>query len=80
MNQDLVGLIMPKRGLREGDPLSSYLYIICAEGLSTLIHDAQSKGLLHGVSVCRGAPIVSHLLFADDSFLFSMPTRGKPVL
>ena len=41
-----------------------------AEGLSTLIHKAVNRGDIHGVQVCRGAPVVFHLLFADDCFMF----------
>ncbi|KAK6128385.1 hypothetical protein DH2020_037861 [Rehmannia glutinosa] len=70
VNGRLVGPIIPKRGLRQGDPLSPYLSIICAEGLSFFIKDAESKGLIHGSRVCRKAPTVSHLFFADDSLLF----------
>ncbi|XP_019166608.1 PREDICTED: uncharacterized protein LOC109162341 [Ipomoea nil] len=62
--------IVPTRGLRKGDPLSPYLFIICAEGLSLLLQDSQAKGLLHGCRVARGAPSISHLFFADDSLLF----------
>ncbi|XP_019163599.1 PREDICTED: uncharacterized protein LOC109159940 [Ipomoea nil] len=62
--------IVPTRGLRQGDPLSPYLFIICAEGLSLLLQDSQAKGLLHGCRVARGAPSISHLVFADDSLLF----------
>ncbi|XP_019175759.1 PREDICTED: uncharacterized protein LOC109171082 [Ipomoea nil] len=62
--------IVPTRGLRQGDPLSPYLFIICAEGLSLLLQDSQAKGLLHGCRVARGAPAISHLFFADDSLLF----------
>ena len=40
------------------------------EGLSTLIHKAVNRGDIHGVQVCRGAPVMSYLLFADDCFLF----------
>jgi len=67
-NKDMVGPIIPGRGLRQGDPLSPYLLILCVEGLSALIRDAEGRGELQGVRVCRSAPIVSHL--ADDCFLF----------
>jgi hypothetical protein len=70
VNQEKVGPIFPGRGLRQGDPLSPYLFILVTEGLSTLIKKSTAKGDIHGVKICRGAPSVSHLLFADDCFLF----------
>jgi len=70
VNGEQVGPIIPGRGLRQKDPLSPYLFIICAEGLSSLIRDAETRGVLTGTKVCRQAPSVSHLLFADDCFLF----------
>jgi hypothetical protein len=69
-NGNTVGPIIPGRGLRQGDPLSPYLSIICAEGLSALIRKAEGRGDIHGVKICKNAPIISHLLFADDCFLF----------
>jgi hypothetical protein len=70
LNGNTIGPIIPGRGLRQGDPLSPYLFIICAEGLSALIRKAEGKGDVHGVKICRNAPIISHLLFADDCFIF----------
>ena len=70
MNEDLVGQFIPRRGLRQGDPVSPYLLIIGTEGLSSLINQAVSRGEVHGIKVCRGAPEVTHLLFADDSLFF----------
>jgi hypothetical protein len=46
------------------------LFILVTEGLSNLIKNSVARGDIHGVKVCRGAPSVSHLLFADDCFLF----------
>ncbi|KAK2419793.1 hypothetical protein QL285_030613 [Trifolium repens] len=60
----------PQRGLRQGDPLSPYLFIICADVLSGLIAQAHQNRLLHGVKVANGAPEITHLLFADDSIFF----------
>ncbi|GAU47702.1 hypothetical protein TSUD_190310 [Trifolium subterraneum] len=70
MNSDQVGPISPGRGLRQGDPLSPYLFILVTECLTALIHQTVGRGDLHGVRICRGAPEVSHLLFANDCFLF----------
>ncbi|XP_074278012.1 uncharacterized protein LOC141601617 [Silene latifolia] len=60
----------PTRGLRQGDPLSPYLFILCAEVLSSLIRREIENGALHGVRIATQAPIISHLFFADDSILF----------
>ncbi|CAH9117150.1 unnamed protein product [Cuscuta europaea] len=53
-----LGPIIPGRGLRQGDPLSPYLFILVAEGLSSLLRRADSRCDVHGVAVCRGAPKV----------------------
>jgi hypothetical protein len=70
LNAERVGPIAPGRGLRQGDPLSPYLFLLVAEGLSALIHEAVGRGKLHGAKICRRAPVVSHLLFADSCFCF----------
>ena len=64
------GLIHPQRGLRQGDPLSPYLFLLCAEGLHAIIQQAADSGSITGVSLCRAGPKVTHLLFADNSLLF----------
>ena len=64
------GCINPTRGLHQGDPISPYLFLLCAEGLSAMIKREMSFGSLNGGQVCRGAPQISHLLFADDSIIF----------
>ena len=65
-----MGSITPTRGIRQGDPLSPYLFLLCAEGLSSLIKAFMANGDLKGISVCRGGPELSHLFFADDSLIF----------
>jgi len=64
------GNIMPSRGLRQGDPLSSYLFLLCADGFSSLINKPIRRQAMSGLSICRGCPMISHLFFADDSLLF----------
>ncbi|KAK2454351.1 hypothetical protein QL285_001920 [Trifolium repens] len=80
LNGNPVGPIIPGRGLRQGDPLSPYLFIICAEGLSSLINQAENRGDIYGVKICRNAPIISHLLFADDCFLFFRATENEAMI
>ena len=65
----LTDFFVPSRGLRQGDPLSPYLFLLCAEGLTSLITYEEEAGNIMGVKVCRDAPSVSHLLFADDSLI-----------
>lgn len=72
-----MGPINPSRGIRQGDPLSPYLFIICAEGLSSVIKEFESKKWIKGVSICRRAPVISHMLFADDSYLFCKADVGE---
>ena len=65
------GDIAPSRGLRQGDPISPYLFIICVEAFSKLISTSIDKQEINGIRIYRGAPILSHLFFADDSILFA---------
>jgi hypothetical protein len=60
----------PSRGLRQGDPLSPYLFLFVADGLSKLISKKVESQSLQELRICRGAPGISHLLFADDTLLF----------
>lgn len=69
-NGKVFGDVCPQRGIRQGDPIFPYIYILCAEGLSSILRRNEEVGLIHGVSIARGAPQISHLLFADDCYLF----------
>jgi hypothetical protein len=60
----------PSRGIRQGDPLSQYLFLFIADGLSCLIRKEIENNSLRELHICRRAPGISHLLFADDSLLF----------
>lgn len=67
---EVFGDVRPQRGIRQGDPIFPYLYILCAEGLSSIIRKNEEVGLIHGCKIARGAQAVSHLLFADDCYFF----------
>jgi hypothetical protein len=64
----------PSRGIRQGDPISPYLFLLAAEGLSCLLKSNQSSHLA-GIKVAPSAPSVNYLLFADDSLLFFKGSR-----
>ena len=70
INGEPKGRIVPTRGLRQGDPISPYLSLLCAEGLSAMLRRDDSGEYLRGISVCKRLPMVSHLLFADDCIVF----------
>ena len=70
VNGEPKGNIVPSRGIRQGDPLSPYLFLLCSEGLNALIQHAVNEDKIRGYSLCRYGPKISHLFFADDSLLF----------
>ena len=74
VNEEPHGYIQPSRGLRQGNPLSPYLFLLCAEGLHFLVKKADMDGAVQGISICRGGPKITHLFFADDSLFFSKAT------
>ena len=53
----------------QGDPVTAYLFLIAAEGLSCLLKFSSQSSLLAGIKVAPTAPAVNHLLFAYDSLL-----------
>ena len=69
-NGTLLDSFAPSRGLQQGDPLSPFLFLFVADGLSALLKDGESKGDYTLLKIFRRAPGVSHLLFADDTLLF----------
>ena len=70
INGEAHGSIVPSRRFRQGDPLSSYLFLLYTKAFSALIADASSKHVLNGISICKECPKVTHIFFADDSLLF----------
>lgn len=70
MNGKPHGVISPSRGIRQGNPISPYLFLISSEGLSSLLQRAEENFLIQGISITAGARMINHLLFADDSLIF----------
>ncbi|RYQ97763.1 hypothetical protein Ahy_B08g093845 [Arachis hypogaea] len=60
----------PSRGIRQGDPMSPYLFVLCIERLSQTISFALNQNFWEPMVLNRGGPKLSHLCFADDIVLF----------
>ena len=67
-------VIHPTRGIHQGDPLSPFLFLLCTEGLNGLISQATHQGDIHGFSLSKCIPKLTHLSFANNSLLFCRPT------
>ncbi|QHO04624.1 LINE-1 retrotransposable element ORF2 protein [Arachis hypogaea] len=61
----------PTRGIRQGDPISPYIFVLCIERLSQLINCAVNHGFWKPIRIKRRGPALSHLCFADDLILFA---------
>uniref|UniRef100_A0A803PB82 Reverse transcriptase domain-containing protein n=1 Tax=Cannabis sativa TaxID=3483 RepID=A0A803PB82_CANSA len=67
----------PNRGLRQGDPLSPFIFILCSEVLSKLIGKAEADKKLKGIRVSRNATAISHLLYADDAIFYCQASEAN---
>ena len=68
-------IFKPSRGIRQGDPISPYLFLLCAEGLSSMIKNIGPRYISRGVRVSRQSPWISHLLFADDCLILTQASK-----
>ena len=82
VNGEPTGMIYPKRGIRQGHPLSPFIFLLCTEGLHALIKHSARIGDIKGFSLCKRGPKLTHLFFTDDSLLFcrSIPEDCHNVL
>ena len=77
LNGTLLVSFAPSRGLRQGDPLSPFLFLFVADGLSAILKHEVNIGNITPIKICRRAQGISHLLFADDSLLFFEATQDQ---
>lgn len=63
INGQAKGFFKPQRTLRQGDPLSPYLFLLCAESLSHMLTTALRQGNISGCQISSSCPKISHLFF-----------------
>ena len=63
INGEHRGFVTPKRGIRQGDPLSFYLFLLCSEGMSNVLKKAEASKKISGLKISRRGPSITHLFF-----------------
>ncbi|KAG7588745.1 Reverse transcriptase domain [Arabidopsis suecica] len=77
INGQPFGYIKPERGIRQGDPLSPLLFVLCTEALIHFLKKANSEGKAAGIQFNNAGPSVNHLLFADDTLLICKANKEE---
>lgn len=70
LNDKPLPYFQPSRGIRQGDPLSPYLFTLVANFLSMIMKKAMADRTIKGIQLNRYCAVLSHLLFAEDSIFF----------
>lgn len=74
------GLIKPSRGIRQGDPISHFPFVLYTEALSRLLAKEEEAGHFKGIKISRTSPAFSYLLYADDLILFCRATMDDALI
>lgn len=74
---DQTEFFKPGRGIRQGDPVSPYLFVLCMVRLSHIIYKAVQEVRWKGIKTSRNGPTISHLFFANDMVLFTEANESQ---
>lgn len=73
LNRGPLQPFLPPRGIRQGDPLSPFLFVIMAEGLGRSLSQENQKNQLKGIKATHQCPTVTHQQFVDHTMLMGSP-------
>lgn len=64
---------IPERVIRQEDPISPFLFLLCSEGLLASLKERERERVGHilGIRIRARGHVITHLLFADDCYIFS---------
>ncbi|GLT36867.1 hypothetical protein SLA2020_112150 [Shorea laevis] len=79
VNGERTDSFFPSRGIRQGDPLSPYIFIMCMEHLSIKLTSDMDNGIWKGCKAGRRGPFFSHLFFADDIIIMGKATVANSI-
>ncbi|XP_022024814.1 uncharacterized mitochondrial protein AtMg01250-like [Helianthus annuus] len=68
-----------QKGIRQGDPLSPFLFLVVMEALSCMISLAKEAGIIKGISTGNNGPVIIHLLYVDDAIVVGEWTKEEVV-
>ena len=69
--------IHPTRGNKQGDPISPYIFLLCANILSIALTQAKNIRQIKGISIGRQGVSFTHLFFANDSYFFFQKDKSS---
>ncbi|KAF7842342.1 ribonuclease H [Senna tora] len=75
INGGVTDKFQPTCGIRQGDPISPYIFILYANVLSCMIRKQEDAKLWQGVKIGRTSIPITHLMYVDDALLFFQATE-----
>ena len=62
-------------GLRQGDPLSLFIFLLVVDVMHRILNKAEADGVIEGISVGKHRVHLSHIQFVDDTILFALAKK-----